>query len=168
MTTPAQDFATLVHAHTGALWRYLRMLGCDGARADDLAQDALLTLWRKGLIDMDGAATTAWLRKTARYLFLDSLRADQRRRETALADAAESVFDEYEGANDGEAYSARLRQCMDRLAGRAREAVDLRYRSEKSNLEVAAALDLTEDGLKTLLKRAKTALRECLERSPQP
>ncbi|MCC6572241.1 MAG: sigma-70 family RNA polymerase sigma factor [Planctomycetes bacterium] len=162
MTTPAQEFEAIVRSHVGPLWRYLRLLGCDGARADDLAQESLLTLWRKNLLDMEPAATQAWLRKTARYLYLDTLRADQRRRETALADAADAVFSEYEGVDGGESYTAQLKACLERLAGRAREAMDLRYRAGQSNTEVAAKLDLTEDGLKTLLKRSKEALRQCL------
>lgn len=162
VTTPVQEFEAIVQGHVGPLWRYLRLLGCDGARADDLAQESLLTLWRKRLFEMEPAATHAWLRKTARYLYLDTLRADQRRRETALADAADAVFDEYEGADSGQSYSAQLKTCLERLAGRAREAMDLRYRAGKSNAEVAAKLELTDDGLKTLLKRAKDALRQCL------
>lgn len=156
-----------MQAHLGGLWRYLRMLGCDAARADDLAQEALLTLWRKGLLEMDAAATSAWLRKTARYLHLDSLRADQRRRETALADAAETVIEEYEGQDGGEAYSARLRDCLQRLAGRAQQAVELRYRGGQSHEAIARTLGLSDDGLKTLLRRARGALRECLEGRPQ-
>ena len=42
--------------------------------------------------------------------------------------------------------------------------MDLQYRVESSREAIAAALDMKPDGVKTLLRRTRQVLRECVER----
>ncbi len=60
LTSPILEFESRIRACLPGLLRYLAMLGCEAARAEDLAQEALLQLWRKGLTEMDDRATAAW------------------------------------------------------------------------------------------------------------
>jgi len=64
---------------------------------------------------------------------------------------------------NGEEMLKSLRECLEQLTQRARSALDMRYRDERSRAEIAAQLSLSEDGAKNLLQRAKERLRECLE-----
>ena len=57
---------------------------------------------------------------------------------------------------------AALDECLKTLVERARLALDQRYRQQQSRREIAAALNLTEDGAKNLLQRAKQQLRICI------
>jgi len=45
-----------------------------------------------------------------------------------------------------------------------RRALDLQYRDRASRAEIAAELDLAVEGVKTLMRRARSALRDCVER----
>jgi DNA-directed RNA polymerase specialized sigma24 family protein len=84
------DLAGLVAAHQRGLWRYLRALGAAPVLADDLLQETFVAAWRRGL--RDARDTAALLRGIARHLWLRSRRALQRRRETAIADAASALW----------------------------------------------------------------------------
>ena len=44
----------------------------------------------------------------------------------------------------------------------------MRYDEDRSREEIAARLDLTADGVKTLLRRARASLRDCVERKIKP
>lgn len=163
LTSPILEFESRVRACLPGLLRYLAMLGCESARAEDLAQEALLQLWRKGLTEMDDRATAAWLYKAARYLFLDGVRAEARRRETELAELAQRVIEEQDSQDP---YSERLERCLEKLDERERDAVFRVYRQQEPAQSVAQRLGLTPAGLKTLLHRTKQALRDCAERNP--
>jgi DNA-directed RNA polymerase specialized sigma24 family protein len=57
-----------------------------------------------------------------------------------------------------------LRDCVEQLESRSRMAVDLQYRVEAGREAIAAALGMKPDGVKTLLRRVRQVLRECVER----
>jgi RNA polymerase sigma-70 factor (ECF subfamily) len=78
-------------------------------------------------------------------------------------EAAEAVWAAL-SPDGGDAYLDALDGCLQSLAKRSRQAIDLRYRENNSRAEMAVALKMSEDGVKTLLRRARAALRECIER----
>jgi len=151
----------LVQAHHAGVWRYLRVLGCTREQADDLTQETFLVVIRKGFEEIDPAATAAYLRKSARYLWLDSCRNTATRREVDL-DGAEAVMKQFDH-DGGNTWVDALRRCIDRLHGKTRAAVVGVYRDQRPQAEVAQALGLAPNGLKTLLQRARGALRTCVE-----
>jgi RNA polymerase sigma-70 factor (ECF subfamily) len=154
---------SIVRRHQDGLRRYLRLLGCDGATADDLAQDALVALLGGRFEERSPSATASWLRIKARWLWLDSLRRRARRREVRLADAADRVWAEVAPDGDGRAYLRALDRCLEDLAPRARRAIELRYSEGRSRDEMADLLGLAPNGVKTLLQRVRARLRRCVE-----
>jgi len=160
------DVATLVREHQAEVWRYLRYLGAGPELADDLTQETFLQLLRAPYQDQGRAARSAWLRTVARNFYLKSLRrptasADLMQAELEVADAAWAGFAREDG---GQEHLAALRQCLDELDGRARQAVHLQYEERRSRESLAAALGLSPDGVKSLMRRVRTALRACVER----
>jgi len=154
----------LVRQHQAGVWRYLRLLGCDDATADDLTQETFLAMMRVPFTDHDPRATAAWLRKKACFLFLEQVRTGRRRRETRLAGMADEVYAEYAGDDDGRGYLQALRECLAGLPPRSRQAVELRYGARSGREEMAALLGLRPNGVKTLLQRVRAQLRTCIER----
>ena len=67
--------------------------------------------------------------------------------------------------DDGAELLQALQRCLQALAGRARQALDLRYRDRLPRVEIAARLGISEDGAKNLMQRAKQQLRTCIEGS---
>jgi RNA polymerase sigma-70 factor (ECF subfamily) len=133
------------------------MLG-DGTEAEDVAQEAMLRLWRLAPDWQDGrGAIATWLYRVTANLCLDRLR---RRRETSV-DALPEVADEAPGALfaiEAADRAAALETALARLPERQRLAVVLRHLEERGNPEIAAVLDVSVEAVESLLARARRAL----------
>lgn len=164
-TVPAQpglDVAALVRAHQAEVWRYLRFLGATPELADDLCQETFLQLLRGRCRDQGEAARRGWLRTVARNLFLKSSRRSPM---AALeVEQIEALWAAFARDDCGSAHLHALRTCLDELDGRAREAVRLQYEERRSREDLGLALGLSADGVKSLMRRVRTALRACVER----
>jgi RNA polymerase sigma-70 factor (ECF subfamily) len=159
------EMAALVHTHQAGVWRYLRFLGCDPTDADDLAQETFLAVFREGFEQCSPAQTAAYLRKVARNRLL---MARRRRRNAPPAvdfEAAEAVWARVAGEDGLSDYLVALDECLEvAVTPRARRALELQYHDRASRAEIAANLNLAVEGVKTLLRRARSALRDCVER----
>ena len=156
----------IVSEHQTRIWRYLRCLGCNTSDAEDLTQETFLAVLRRPFEDRGKATTAAYLQTVARNLFLKSRRTERQRtaQSDAELEASESTWRSLCDDDGGEAYLAALRECVGTLDGRSRDAVRLRYREGTSRSEMAARLGISTDGIKSLLRRVRGLLRECIER----
>ena len=153
------DRELLVRTHLRGVWRYLRFLGCDRAQADDLTQETFMVFLRKPFTFVAIEATSGYLRGIARYVYLEA-----RRQKTGDFDGLDRVFTDYARQSDGDEYLEALRECEQTLAGHTRQAVRMHYGEALTQLEVADELGMKENGVKTMLQRARRHLRECIER----
>jgi RNA polymerase sigma-70 factor, ECF subfamily len=156
-------FTNLVRRHQAEIWRYLRFLGCENGQAEDLTQETFLAVLRHPPDDLGAAATRAYLRTAARNQFLTHLRRLERPQPVDL-ELAESVWAEAHAGDGGDAYLDALGECLQQLEGRAQTAIHMAYREGSSRAQIAAAMEMSEDGVKTLLRRTREILRECVER----
>ena len=153
--------AAFVRRHQTGLWRFLRMCGCDGQQAEEIAQDALLIALRRGRLDGDDAA--AFLRQTAKFLWLRT-RRDERRRAERHAEAAERAWRHEFATDDGAGWMEALDRCLEALPARSRLALERTYRDGLGRRELGDELGIGEHGVRTLLQRLRAALRNCIER----
>ena len=163
-TSPAIDLASLISSHQASVWRYLRVLGCSAAEADDLTQETFLAVWQRPFQQYSAAATSAYLRTVARNLFLTLRRRGTQQVPLGELEQIEAAWGRWAADDGGQQLLAALEECLQTVAERARRALDLRYRDGCSRAEIAAAIGLSEHGTKNLLQRAKQHLRQCLER----
>ena len=159
----ALDVAELVRLYQAGVWRYLRFLGCEPSLADDLTQETFLTVHRSPFEQRSPQATCGYLRTVARNLFLASLRRSRREPVVEDLDRADEVWRRF-AADNGESYLEALRECVHSLDGRARQVIELRYQDDRSRADIAAELDVGEEGVKSLLRRTRELLRRCIEK----
>jgi len=155
----------IVEEHEAGLWRYLRFLGCEPARAEDLAQETFVKFLEKPFEERSRGETASYLRSIARNLFLASTRKTSRvliLDDLGLADAV--WVEEGRDEDDGEDRLRALQACLDRVRGRSREALELRYRRRRSMADIAGDLSISEANVRVILHRARQALRRCLEK----
>lgn len=152
-----------VNRHLHGVFRFARALGADHALAADLAQEAFVVAWQRGKQSLPELALASFLRRTTRFLWLQQCRSD-RRREAAIVKAAEKQW-QREDESQRDARVAATRICIQKLNGRAREAVQLCYGEGRSRDQIAEALDMAPNGVKTLLARTRNWLAMCIERS---
>jgi len=159
------DLGSLVREHQADLWRYLRFLGAESSEAEDLVQETFVAVFRRRPEIRSPAETAAYLRRVARNQLLAARRKASSTPSLVDLEAAESVWAEMTHGGPLDDYLEALSGCLETAVDpRKRHAVELRYRDGASRDKIAAELDLTVDGVKTLLRRARTALRNCVER----
>lgn len=165
MTTadPTIDLAALMREHQAGVWRYLRALGCETNLADDLTQETFLAVFKSPFEQRSRGQTVAYLRIVAKNLFLKSRRKDGRQVVMAEMEHLESQWSELAGEEDGAELANALRECLKQIDEKPRQALDLQYKEGKQRVEIAEAMGMTDDGIKTLLRRTKARLRKCME-----
>jgi RNA polymerase sigma-70 factor (ECF subfamily) len=162
----AREFTILFDQHFERLFRYLNRLSGDRDLAADLAQDAFVRLYRRGSMP---DVPTAWLVACAMNLFRNARSAGKRRRwlltvsrgEHAHSDASPSA----EALSAADSARRRVRAALGRLPARDRHLLLLRAEGF-SYREIAAALELNEASVGTLLARAREAFRESYGGAP--
>ncbi len=139
----------LAHAH--------RLLG-DRAEAEEVAQEAMLRLWRVAPEWRQGEAkVTTWLYRVVANLCTDRLR---KRRAVGL-DAAPVLADQALGpdaAMQGTARAEALHAALARLPARQRQAVVLRHLEDLGNPEIAEIMETSVEAVESLIARGKRAL----------
>lgn len=141
-----------------------RLLG-DRAEAEDVAQEAMLRLWRVAPDWRQGEAkVTTWLYRVTTNLCTDRLRVRQRRKVSALGDAPD-VEDDTRGAEARLIAADRvaaLNNALTALPDRQREAVVLRHIEGFTNPEIAAVMDIGVEAVESLIARGKRTLTAIL------
>ncbi len=161
------DLSELVARHQIMVWRYLRALGAEAALADDLTQDTFLEVMRRPFEQFSDAATASYLRRVAHNLFISRRRRENRMTVTEHAEQFETAWLRWAGFDAGNDLLDGLQDCFRRLTNRAQLALRMRFGNEASRQGIAESLGISEHGAKNLMQRAKSQLRECLEKKLQ-
>jgi RNA polymerase sigma-70 factor (ECF subfamily) len=155
----------LTGRHLGRVYRFAaRVLG-DRAEAEDVAQDAMLRLWRVARDWRPGEAqVSSWLYRVTANLCIDRQRARARRRTEALDDVAEPADDraDTESALMARQRADALQTALASLPDRQRQAVVLRHIEGLTNPEIATILDIGVEAVESLTARGKRALTAAL------
>jgi RNA polymerase sigma factor (sigma-70 family) len=83
--------------------------------------------------------------------------------EQALEEADEVWHAQLLRNGDGFDYHDALQACMSTLKGTQRKLLDMFYGEEFSRAQIAEALNMSEDGVKSFLRRVRSALRQCVQ-----
>jgi RNA polymerase sigma-70 factor (ECF subfamily) len=138
-----------------------RMLG-DAAEAEDVAQEAMLRVWRHAPGWRPGKARfDTWLHRVALNLCYDRLR---RRREQPMAkvpDRPDPGFSPDRGLQAADV-AREVGRALQALPHRQREAVVLCHYQELGNIEAAEIMGVSVEALESLLSRGRRALRVSL------
>lgn len=171
-------FAILAAEHRPMLLAYARAL-CygDGHAAEDVVQETLLVACRRldeFRVENDGHFGR-WLRGIARNKALEAHRAAGRGRivaDSRIIEGMEDVFGRLDPPSAGdeaweETVRWRVRECVGRLTGRLRSAVQRVY-GDGLNLQAAATAEgASYAAFAQRLSRARELVRVCLEQRSQ-
>ena len=142
----------------GAMRQAWRILG-DQIEAEDVAQEAMLRLWRQASDWRAGEARiSTWLYRVVHNLCIDRIR--KRRPQVPVEDAPEPVDPDpgvLEKMAQGERAQA-VANAIKELPERQRQALILRHFEGLSNPEIGEALDCSVEAVESLLARARRQL----------
>jgi RNA polymerase sigma-70 factor (ECF subfamily) len=155
-------FEAVLRPHLAMLLAYSRAVTGDFHLAQDVVQETALVAFRNLNHLFPEADFASWLKAIARR---QSLAA--RRKATRLSpwtdEALEAAYADPTPAAVGPEREV-LRRCLESLAGQAAEIVLGHYFDGRKLAELAAALELNLNTVKTILYRARLSLQECVER----
>jgi RNA polymerase sigma-70 factor (ECF subfamily) len=146
---------------------YLMRLGAGAEAAEELAQETMLTVWRRAAsFDPSRAAASTWIFTIARNLRIDLSRRDGR----ATPTEDPSTFNPGPAAPD-EALSAcqdevRIAAAMAVLPKEQAQVITLAFFADKPHSEIAEDLDLPLGTVKSRLRLAMARLRSALGDAP--
>lgn len=133
--------------------------------AEDLAQDVMLTVWRKaGLYSPERGSVAAWVFTIARNLRIDRLR---RQSPQAYEDIADMNLEAADASGEEHAHSRQ----RDRLVGKAmaelppdqRRVIEMSFIQDMPQVDIARKLALPLGTVKSRMRLAYVKLRERLE-----
>ena len=154
-------FAEIVSRHYQPVYRLVWRMTGGAADCEDVAQEAFVRLWKDPAQVREAAALKGWLMRVASNAVIDRSR---RPRATALDEAPEIADPQVKpDAPLDRAQAARLVDGrIAALPERQRLALSLVYFEGLTNIEAAAAMEVSVDALESLLSRARRALKESL------
>lgn len=149
----------LVDRHAPRVLALARRMLSDAAEAEDVTQEAMLRVWRAAPEWEDrGAKLSTWLHRVALNLCYDRLR---KRRGAPLEEAPEPVdpTPSVEAQLTAQDDRSALNEALNALPERQRAAIVLRHFEERSNPEIADALEVSVEAVESLLARGRRALK---------
>ncbi len=162
-----ERFRGLVEAHQHQVYTLAVYVLGNTAEAEDITQEVMLKLWHHvERVECDKAG--AWLTRVTRNACYDLLRS-RRSRRRLFQDGLDTVAEATDGSRSPEQQVSAgesdrlLREALAGLDEPYRTIAVLREVQEKSYLEIAEAMDLPLNTVKTYLHRARRRLREALK-----
>jgi len=157
-------FAALFDHFAPRLKAYLMRSGAAPAAADDFAQDAMLTVWRKAeQFDPSRARAATWIFTIARNRRIDALRRESRPLpvpEISLDSPDPERPDDLLEARQDE---GRVRAALRSLKPDQIEVIQMAFFQDLTHAEVAQSLALPLGTVKSRIRNAMIKLRDLLD-----
>ena len=161
-------FAELFNHFAPRVKAFMRRNGASEAQAEDVAQEAMLAVWRKAALynpSASGAAT--WIFTIARNLRIDAIRRESKGGAIRVDDVeAEYEVDDAPLADFQLAAAQseeRLREALTALPGDQLRVIEMSFFEDKAHSEIAETLRIPLGTVKSRVRLAMKRLRAILE-----
>jgi RNA polymerase sigma factor (sigma-70 family) len=164
-----QAFIRLFDHYAPRINAYLLRIGTDNGVAEELAQEVMVTLWRKAdLFDRRKSSVGTWLFRIARNRRIDALRRERLgeldEHDPAFQPAGTVGVDE---ALDVQVREERVRLAIATLPDEQRDLVHMAFFKGLTHSQIADATGLPLGTVKSRIRLAFTRLRRVLESDAQ-
>jgi len=154
-----QALTELYDRHGGAALAYARRLLGDADDAEEVVQDAFVSLWRRAASFRPGAASPrTWLMTIVRNRCIDELRRRRAEMPLSIDDVQPAAFEEELWPEIWKRHCASaIRAALVQLTPEQREVIDLGFFGGYSHSQIAQRLATP---LGTIKKRMRSGLRQ--------
>ena len=161
-------FAEIFNHFAPRVKAYLRKSGASEAQAEEIAQEAMLSVWRKAaLFDPTASGVATWIFTIARNLRIDAIRRE-RRGGAIRVDEVEAEYEVDEApladvrivAAQSE---ARVREALAALPRDQLTVIQMSFFEEQAQAEIARTLQIPLGTVKSRVRLAMKRLRGLLE-----
>ncbi len=155
-------FRSLVDRHLSGVLAVARRMLRDDTEAEDVAQDALLRLWRSADgLEVGAHGLRPWLRRVVSNLCVDRMRSG--RRITVVEEVPERAEPATQLAElEARDVSQRVDAALKDLPDRQRMALTLFHYEGLSQVEVGRIMGISDEAVESLLARARRNLKAAL------
>jgi RNA polymerase sigma-70 factor (ECF subfamily) len=159
-------FERLYPLVAGPVWGVVRRVVRDPAQSEEVAQEALVELWRTAArFDPARGSALGWAVTIAHRRAVDRVRharATSQREARLGAETIDRDFDQVSEAVTANLDREQVRRCLGSLTDLQRESVVLAYYGGRTYTEVARLLRVPLGTIKTRLRDGLIRLRDCL------
>ena len=157
-------FAALFTHFAPRVKGYLLRLGLPGAQAEELAQDTLLTAWRRAdTYNPDFGSAAAWIFTIARNLRVDAARRDRLFPRLELMAEEPVPPPPADAVIQSSDHAARVRDALGQLPAEQADVIRLSFFDERPHAEIERALGIPLGTVKSRLRLAMSRLRGLLD-----
>jgi RNA polymerase sigma-70 factor (ECF subfamily) len=158
-------FAALFGFYAPRIKGFLVRTGTTAEIAEEIAQETMLSVWRKSaLFDPSRASVSTWIYTIARNLRIDRLRHERGARADALYDVLQRDDpDQPDDILQGAERDDRVRAAMKALPNEQMTVVQLSFFEDKAHGDIARILNIPLGTVKSRLRLALAKLRERLD-----
>ena len=161
-----QAFTSLYEVIAPRVFGLARRVLRDPAQAEEVAQEALVEVWRSAArFDATRGSATSWILTITHRRAVDRVRSAQagadRERRVAAA-SVDTPYDDVVEAVTANLDQQQVRRCLKGLTELQREAITLAYYDGFTYREVAEKLDTGLPTVKTRMRDGLIRLRDCL------
>lgn len=160
----ALAFHYLIERHRGLIWAQIRKFFGPSADIEDVMQDVCLSLWQNRSSWKPGVAKfSTWLYRVVSNRCIDILR---QKREIATDSTFEHISSSLISAEDRMSeieLSKQLIQLLSSLPEQQKTALKMFYYEDADIGQICAKMSLSDQAVRSLLKRGKQKLRLVLE-----
>jgi RNA polymerase sigma-70 factor (ECF subfamily) len=161
-------FASLFEYFAPRIKTYMQRSGVNDVRAEELAQETMLAVWRKAaLFDPASASAATWIYAIARNLRIDAYRRERRGQIGETSDVALEFRADEAPQPDVRLASAqsdqRVRAALAALSAEQMRVIELSFFEERAHSEIAKLLGIPLGTVKSRMRLAMKRLRTLLE-----
>ncbi len=158
----AGAFRSIVDRHLSGVVAVARRMLRDEAEAEDVAQEAMLRLWRSAEgLEIGAPGLRPWLRRVVSNLCVDRMRSGKRLVVTdEVPEQAEAATQQSE--LEAQDTSQRVDAALKALPDRQRTALTLFHYEGLSQIEIGEIMGISDEAVESLLARARRTLKSAL------
>ena len=158
-------FAALFDHFAPRIKGFIRRRGVEPAQAEDLAQDVMMTVWKRAaLYKREQGAVSTWIFTIARNRHIDVIRREKRPEidpnDPTLIDGPIPASDEVVSQTQ---ISAKLRAALEGLPADQVDVLKMNFFQDKPHSEIAAELGLPLGTVKSRVRLALAKLRQAAQ-----
>ena len=167
-SSPLSDPTSLVQRlfvqHSAQIRGFLTALAPNPSLADDAFQETFITITRKAETFDANRDFLAWACGIGRLKLLEGSRRPGACYRLLAPEVLETLCACEPMADADDERLGHLKECIKSLAPRARRIVEMCYQESHKPAEIARRLDWTPEAVYVALSRARSALRQCVDR----